>query len=354
MNGDPMESKSGFKIKFAFASIVPPLKGVDEPTETEIVESKILDETEPGFDYLLKLFDSVHNTCKIGITFESDGDQNNQIRSLIVNMVDKEDENLNLIDASWLANHLAKLTDERNKTGLFVILIGKKLQLNRVVLLRFRAEEVVYKKSLENGFRIDRLEQAYSQNSKYYKAAYYEDYSAKRSTFWDGFILDKQRRKETIVSEYWLKDFLLSDYSMSNYQGTLRLADYIKNFAKAIDDVAEQQTIFESVRNLRNNAEDRDISVLDFADDFLPVNLRSRFKEFVGQDDINASLFNIDFEAYDHALPYHVMQMENGISLIVPTFMGNDYLTISDAGNGKKKYSFEGKLIKSKFIKRNN
>lgn len=347
-----MESKNGFVIVFAYAAIVPPSYGVEKPAEK--IESKILEETEPGIEYLIKIFDTAHQACKIGINFISDDHQKNEVRTDILDILNSTNSNHKLKIADKLSESLSKITDDRNKTGLFVILVGKKLETNRIVLIRLRAEEVVYKKSVSKGFKIDKLEQAFSKKSNYYKVAYYEGHLAQRSTFWNGYILDRQKKSETVVSNYWLKEFLKSDYAMSPVQGTRRLADYIKSFVRTLENVQEQRIVYESVRTLRTNDTNDALSVIQYSEDYLPVILRERFRVFVGDDELNNTHFNVDFDTYDAELPYQVFEMQNGISLTIPTFMGENYLEITALNNGNSKYSFEGVLVNQKFTKKPN
>lgn len=346
-----MLTEAGFKLIFTFAATVPPLKLVTESEEK--VEAKIFDESEPGLKYLLKIFDEVTSNCKINVLFASNDNQQNGLRSNILSLLNSNRSDTQFKIAFDLSEKLAKATDDRNKHGLFIILIGKKLSSYRVVLIRFRAEEVVYKKVIKGGFKIDLLKEAFTKNSKHYKVAYFEDELAEKGSFWTGYILDRQRTGDAKneVSDYWIKDFLECEYAMTNLQGTRKLADYIKSYIKTLDSIDATNVVIDSVINLRNNL-GNEMSILSYAEDFLPPNLRTDFRNFVGDDDVNNTLFNIDIDTYDFELPFKTITTDNKITLTVPTFMGSSLLTEKILEDGRKEFTFSGRVTNLKFTKK--
>jgi len=345
-----MTTESGFEICFSFGAVVPPLKLIDE---TELaVETKVLQENEPGLDYLLKIFDKTTSDCKITINFIADDNQNNEIRSKMIGLLSDNEIDKKTEIGTELAKRLSKMTDERNKYGLFIILIGKKAQTYRAVLIRFKGEEVVYKKQMTDGFVIEILKEAYSKNSKHYKVVYFEDQVAERGNFWTGYVLDRQKqgKKNLEVSEYWIKDFLLCEYAMTDIQGTRKLAEEIKQFGSKLENVEDKIALVEAVVNLRNNPE-QEFSILQFADEFLPANIRYQFKEFVGDDEISNTVFNVEEETFKHELVFKTIKLDNQISLSIPTFMGNEFFEERLLNDGRKEFTVTGRVINLKFTK---
>jgi hypothetical protein len=341
-----MLTPGGFDIEFMYAATVPPKSG--EPVESISIESIEISQGN-GLNSLLKLFDDSLSKCKIGITWISNANQENEIRtsalSIIAGSFDEKKES-----SEFLAKRLASFTDERIKTGLLIIMSGKKARTNRLVILRFKAEEVLVREYENNRYVIKQFNEGFIKVSNYYKIACFEDDYAERGCFWDGFLLDHQKKDKISASDYWIKDFLMADYQMSPIQGTLHLSENIKKFAKQLQSTLEQEIVVNSVRNLLDSINEIEtFSINDYIQGYLPQNLQAPFLNSVMDDSIIDTVFNIDAETLKDELPFKVLQMQNQICLTVPTFLTDEIIETEELENGLTEYKFKGRLNKIKF-----
>lgn len=345
-----METKSGYIINYAYASIVPALKLIGNSVEK--IDSKLLDFKEKGFKYLVDIFDNATSECKIEINFKSSDQQHNDVRTQLLNILKEKEIEKKKTASDTLAEKLSKVTDERNKEGLFIILIGKKLKTFRIVLIRFRGEEVVIKRETKDSFTIDYVGNAYSKKSKFYKAVYYEDQEADRGNFWKGYTIDRQigQNNDYEVSAYWIHDFLESEFAMTSFQGTLHFAKVIREFSKQVEDPIEQGIFINSILALNQNT-DIPISLNSFADHYLQNPLREKFLDSISDKKTAEIFFSIDREMYVEQLGIKVIKMDNGIFLALPNFLTNNQVSIKEIPDGKKEFTITGKILKQRIRK---
>src|SRR5215217_2761449 len=79
-----MQTLNGFQINFIFLANVPPF----DAKSPAIIQTRILRQISKTTDYLLKIFDSAINDCKVEINFKSDGKQNNEFRKALMQIME--------------------------------------------------------------------------------------------------------------------------------------------------------------------------------------------------------------------------------------------------------------------------
>ena len=242
-----MQSANGFEIYFAYGAEVPPCKNLEKDV---IINSKLLSASDNGMNHLLEIFDKAMNDCKIEIMFDTPNqDQKNEFREKLIEMITSDNKREQIADE--FSKLLAKVTDNRIKEGFFVILIGKKLETHRVVMLRFRGESAMVKRKNGISFNLDLIAEAYSEKSQHYKAAVFEDIPSTR-TFWLGFLQDRQSKsqRDKDTSIYWIKAFLTARYKMTDIQGTQQISKLIREFFKQVDTIEEKERVISAVHLL--------------------------------------------------------------------------------------------------------
>jgi hypothetical protein len=344
-----MLSENGFNIEFAYVSWVPPLKHLGK--ESPKVISKPLDISNTAFKYFTTIFDSAINGCKIEIHFKTDGEQKNEVRDIILGLLNCTQQADKMKYANLLSYRLAEMSDNRNGTGLFVILEGKKSSTTRITLNRFREDEVVTTKLDRDDITVELLKQAFSKKSKYYKLAVYEDVISQRS-FWKGFAIDRQRTsldcKE--ISDYWIKDFLLSDQAINPVQGTRVLSKVIKSILKKELPLEEKEQIITGILALKHRA-DQFISIESFCKTYLSNELTYKLKQEVDDEIFFRSEFQIDADTYKIELGSKVTGLDNGVIVTAPTFVYDKYVQEEALGEGRTRVSVEGKIIDKRIDK---
>ncbi|MBM3181702.1 MAG: hypothetical protein FJZ86_15335 [Chloroflexi bacterium] len=334
-----MNTPNGFDIKFVFLAYVPPYREEEQPVD---LQTEIIQDPNMTTQYLFKIFDSAIDEAKIEIVFDSDGNQNNEIRSRILSIAQKGTINQKSSDAIKLAQNLYKVTDERNGTGLFSIIEGQKAQTTRIVLSRFKGDEGL----VNQGKRllIDYIPEIFTKKSNHYKLAVYEDIVSDKS-FWKGFSIDKQVSGKSYkpISFFWIESFLHSKTALTSAQGTLQFSKIIKAILLKTPEIEEQEEIISGVVNLRNK-KNAQISISDFCNTYLSDDLSKKIRQETNNDDFFNSVFVVDNEVYNKELGKTVLSLKDGIMAYVPTFSYDKHVTEKINDDGSKKIIIEGDL----------
>lgn len=190
----------------------------DKAGETEVHGTEITG-TGRLLEMLTDLYDRSDRDCRIPIRFimSDEGEQINIRRDTIIDMINNEDYESGRV----LAKALQDVTTHRSGMGLFFIITGKESNRNKILLSRFPADNGIMAESRQDG-RIDVkfIERVFMKNAKSYKAVVYEG-SSVDSHFWDGFATDKQINVGIrTISDYWVKDFLKSDFLINSALGS--------------------------------------------------------------------------------------------------------------------------------------
>lgn len=329
-----------FDIKFAYASWVPPFKSEEE--DNIQITSKLLDSSNTAFKYFIKIFDESISNCKIEILFKSNDSQENEIRKSLMDLMQNNRHQDKKRIADILSKRLAKLTDNRNGTGLFVIIEGKKAETTRLLLNRFREDEVVFSDVDGRELNIQLLTQAFSKKSRYYKLAVYEDIFSERS-FWKGFAIDKQKNSGSSkeISDYWIKDFLLCDLAVNSIQGTKSFSKVIRSILRKTDLIEEKEMIISGILSLKNRSEQY-ISVESFCDTYLNEELKAKIRTALNDNYTFQSIFKVDSETYKQELGSKVTTLNTGVIVSAPTFLYDEYVKEEELEDGRMKLTVEG------------
>ncbi|WP_462255146.1 hypothetical protein [Ferruginibacter sp.] len=337
-----MKTNNGFEINFVYLAYIPPFHDEDQPY---ILETELIKTESKTTEYLFKIFDSAIDVAKIEILFNSDDKQNNDTRNTILSISQLSTAKAKTTHAQKLAQKLYEITDERNGTGLFTILEGKKEQTTRIVLTRFKGVEglVNHGKKL----LIDYISEVFTKKSNHYKMAVYEDILSTKS-FWKGYSIDKQISGSSYkpISFFWIESFLDSKTALTAAQGTLQFSKVIKAILLKTTDIAEQEEIISGVINLRSK-KNIQMSVSDFCSTYLSESITAKIKNETNDDFFN-SIFLVDNEVYKKEFGKTVLSLQDGITAYVPTFNYEKHVTETLNKDGSKNITIEGKLNSKK------
>ncbi len=338
-----------FEIKFAYASWVPPNK--NEEDSNIFITSKLLDSKNSALNYFIKIFDTAISSCKIEVIFKSNDSQENEIRNLLLELLNKTLKTEKKIVADKFSKKLSKLTDNRNGTGLFVIIEGKKADTTRIIFNRFREDEVVFSDVKNDELTVQLLSQAFSKKSRYYKLAVYEDQMSNRS-FWKGFAIDKQKTTGSAkeISDYWIKDFLMCEPAVNSIQGTKSLSKIIRSILRKSDSIPEKELIISGILALKNR-DDQYISVESFCDSYLNSSLKERIKHELNDNYTFQSTFELDNETYTKELGSKITALESGVIVTAPTFLYDQFVSEVELDGGLTELTIKGKVIDKKLSK---
>src|SRR5262249_36937431 len=129
---------------------------------------------------------------------------------------------------------------------LFLI-SGREGRNHKIVISRFPTDFAILAEENQEDLTVEFLERVFMKSATSYKAALYQDGSFDPG-FWLGRAVDKQINSRVAqVSDYWILDFLDSDFQVTGPQGTRRLGIALRNAAKKAGNVHVKSEIAAAV-----------------------------------------------------------------------------------------------------------
>ena len=233
--------------------------------------------------------------------------------------------------------------------GLLFFCIGSEGESSKIVISRFPADEgVVAEKALDK-LTVSFVEQVFLKSSHSYKAAMYS--SASSSDFWTGFAVDKQiNHGLKSIADYWITDFLASDFKTTSAAGTKRLANALKNAISSSNNMVIKHESASCVQ-LANNMPSKATTIEDFCSHF---NLSPETKDLVCKQVMPSRLLNEKFKfdksEFNKQISYKLVELDNGamLSALVEKF---DKCFDQSKNEGSITFTTTGNIVEEKLRK---
>jgi hypothetical protein len=303
--------------------------------------------TEVALDDLLGgmltgIFENARVDCNIEIVFQPDaGVQHNACRDDVVAYVSDP----TLDHGRRLAERLQLVTTNRSGLGLLFLMTGTEGKQKRVVVSRFPADQGIIAEEDRDRLSVEFIERVFMKSAHAYKSVVYQSDSLKGG-FWDGRAIDKQIAgglKE--ISDYWVRDFLLSDLRVTGPAGTKRFALGLREAIRTSGSLDQRQELvaaagvargfdgsISSARQLmtRLALSPESIELVEAATPN-PTSLDEAF-EFVGEE----------FSAH---LLYRMVELDNGGVLLADDSKFDEVFQREVEPNGERvRFSTEGRI----------
>jgi hypothetical protein len=262
------------------------------------------------FDMLKELYDKSDAECNFEISFNHNaaGEQQNDCRDLLVAYA----RTPSLSAGRALAERLQGFTNQKSGLGLLFIIAGKQGRETKLLISRFPADSGILAEEDEQALSVQFLEKVFMKNSHAYKAALYRGTSFS-SQFWDGNAVDKQINSSILtISNYWIRDFLASDFRTTAAAGTRRLAVALRTAMKKTNDLSVKAEITAGAQ-LASSITGRATSIQDFVTRF---GLSDAAKEVIKSELRNEQLFTERFTFSKAEFAKHIafrsVELSNG------------------------------------------
>jgi hypothetical protein len=300
------------------------------------------------FDMLNEIFERAELECDIPIRFAmaEDGSQNNEARDFIISFI----ENPGLPTGEALANRMRDFTTQKSGLALLFIISGTEGNDKKVVLSRFPADEGIVVEQGKKGLQVEYIERVFMKNKRFYKAAIYRGNSLK-GDFWDGLAVDKQIDKLSgDAANYWIFDFLDSDFITTSKSGTRRLANAFRSATSKTNDLAVKKELV-AASTLVHNLKGRKTSIEAVIQRF---NLTEAAKEILSKQVSHPGLleekFLLDGEEYSQHAAYTSIELDNNAVLAAPQEDFEKYFSKEnvDGDPDKVRFTIEGKITDEK------
>jgi hypothetical protein len=300
------------------------------------------------FDLLDGIYVKSDTECDVDIAFvpSTDGKQTTACRDLVTGYLTKPD----LTRGKAIATRLAAHTDGRSGLGLLFLIAGKIGNEHKIVLSRFPTDSAIYVDENPKALTVEFLERVFMKNKTSYKAVVYRHTSLKAG-FWSGRAIDKQLN--TLLGEpsnYWISDFLLSDFKTTPAAGTRRLAVAIRDAGKKASLPIKQE--FTAAGTLANGLTGQHLSIIDFANRMgLSNEAREAILSELKSPKAANEIFPFDASTYKSLVAYKAVELSNGALLTADTEKFDEVFH-QEAIEGTKdeiKFTTKGTIVDEKF-----
>jgi len=299
------------------------------------------------FNLLDGIYAKSDTECDVDIAFvpTADGKQTNACRDLILAYLAKPD----LVKAQAIASRLAGHTDGRSGLGLLFLIVGKEGREHKIVLSRFPTDSAIYVDENPKALTVEFLERVFMKNKTSYKAVVYQHASLKAG-FCAGRAVDKQLNSLLgEPSNYWISDFLLSDFRTTPAMGTRRLAVAIRDAVKKSALPIKQELT--AAGTLAGGLAGQHLSIADFA---MRMGLSKEARDaIIGELNSPAlaqEIFRFDAGTFRSLVAYKAVELNNGAMLMADSERFDDVFQ-KEAVEGVRdqvKFTTEGVIVDEK------
>lgn len=295
-------------------------------------------------DMLKGIYETSDEQCTIDIAFRlsDDGAQENFCRTLLTTYMTQP----SMANGRVIAERLMAATTRKSGLGLLFLLVGSETGgFTKLVVSRFRADTAIAADQVKESLSVQYLERVFMKKATSYKAVRYFDKSL-QAGFWEGRAIDRQVNVgPDSISDYWIRDFLSSDFRTTSAQGTRRIADAIqKAVSKASNEEARSELI--ALAHLMRGMNGKMVSINHLMDQYtVGVEARGLIEAHVPQR-LRDEQFKLSLDEFDRQLPRQSLVLDTGASVSGPTAkFGQLFKQEAIPGSNKVRISTEGRPV---------
>jgi len=265
------------------------------------------------YQMLSRLFIKSVTECNIEISFNPapDGSQQNDCRDEIITLLNEQSAEA----GRKLAQRLQNVTTHRSGLGLLFLIVGRNDHHRRMLVSRFPADYGILAEENQTNLRVEFLEKVFMRNALSYKAVLYEGDSLD-SDFWTGRAIDRQVNSNlTDISNYWIREFLISDFMTTPAAGTRRLAIALKEAMRSGVSLQSKEEISAAAR-LAQGLDGQTISINDVAERFrFSDETQIAVNQQIKHTGLSSDHFIFSTDEFRKVLPYRSLELNNGAIL---------------------------------------
>lgn len=335
-------------IEHIHTYLVHPGKGSTEPSR---IRGNTLPLDGKMFSLLSVIYINSDRDCPIEISFNhrDDGTQQNPCRDLIAAYLSEP----TLPHGRQIAERLEKVTTHRSGLGLLFLISGKEGREHKLVISRFPADVGILAEESERALTVEFLERVFMKRATTYKAAAYQDNSLSAG-FWIGRAVDKQINSDVVqLSNYWIAEFLDSDFRTTAAAGTKRLAVALRDAARKSTDLTVKKEIAAAV-TLASSLAGHRLNIKEFSDRFgLSANAQDALAKEIKNSSVLQERFQFDANEFAKQVPYRTIELNTGVILTADATQFDKVVRqeVVDRSEGTVRLSAEGKIMNEKLMK---
>lgn len=299
------------------------------------------------FDLLNDIYGKSEQQCDVDITFRptTDGKQQNDCRDLIIDYL----SNSSAQNAAKIAHRLGEHTDRRSGLGLLFLIAGKVGREHKIVLSRFPTDSAIYVDENPNALSVQFLERVFMKNKTSYKAVLYR-HASLTGGLWSGKAIDRQLNPLSgEPSNYWISDFLLSDFTTTSAGGTRRIANAIRDAVKNAPLELKQELT--AAGTLAPGLAGQSLSIGQFCSRLgLSAAAKAAIASQLKSSKALEEVFKFDAVIYRDIVAFKSIELSNGATLTADTEKFDSVFQQQPVdGTDEVKYVTKGKVVDERF-----
>jgi hypothetical protein len=326
-------------LKHIHSLLIHPAKGEDEQPDiggTSVPLSGKLGEM------LRSVYDRARSECDIEIVFRRDdsGAQHNECRADIVAFT----QSPSLPKARRLAARLQTVTTHRSGLGLLFLMTGHEAKATRLVMSRFPADQGIIAEEQRDRLSVEFIERVFMKSAKAYKSAVYQGESFDRG-FWDGRAIDRQISGPKEISDYWIRDFLVSELRTTGPAGTKRLATAFRSAIRDAEELSVRQELI-AAATLSRGQHKKVATARQFVEDLgLSTAAAAGLERQLPRVELMDDVFEFDAEEFNRHLHYRLVELDNGAVLMAEDRAFDDVFEREAMPRERVRYSTQGRVV---------
>jgi hypothetical protein len=321
--------------------LIHPAKHAEEQPE---ISGSELPRSGQLYAMLERLFTRAPQDCDIEIVFRPNdkGEQQNVCRDFLVAYAQEP----TLVNGRSMASRLQEVTTHRSGLGLLFLMKGVTGGAHVVVISRFPADQGVIATEHAQRLTVEFIERVFMKSAKAYKCAIYSSDSFERG-FWDGRAVDHQISGPRELSDYWIRDFLISELRTTGPAGTKRLAVAIRNAIRTVREFSTRHELVSAASLLRGQHGQyrsarqlvEQIGLSDEAKRALEANFP--------RPDLMDEVFQFDRAEFQRHALYRAVELDNGGLLIAEDACFDEVFEQQPINAHEKRfrYTTEGRVV---------
>ncbi len=324
--------------------LVHPRKGSEDEAD---IQGTNLDLNGRLFDLLNDIYNRSDAECDIDIKFTHtpDGVQQNDCRDLVRQYAGSPTK----ARGRAIARRLEANTDKRSGLGLLFLIAGQEGNRRKLLISRFPTDVAIYVEEDPQAFTVEFLERVFMKNRASYKAVMYSDNSVDAG-FWKGKATDKQLNSQSgEPSNYWIADFLASEFTVTAAAGTRRLASAFRSAIEKADLDLKQEIM--AAATLSAGLAGQRTSIENVAQRFgLSPAAQQAIAGELKNPRTAREMFQFDLAEFNRLAAFKTTELSNNGILTAPSANFDDifHREVVDEATGQIRITTEGKVINEK------
>lgn len=334
-------------IKFIHSYLVRPTDDEDDhpPIGTIVPLSGDL------YRILKAIFDKSDLECKIEVVFsKSDtGSQHNEVRQILVDMLEEEDDTTRDAVVLQLAVRLLDHTNGVTGPGLLFVIGGVDNGKSKIMVSRFPADEGIMADEQGGKLTVAFVDKLFMKNRNSYKAVVFHRLSP-TSTRRSGQAVDKQvNDTKNPSSRYWIENFLECELAVTPQAGSERFATALREIYNATSDLDDKMLLAAAAKMLQNFGGQKHtprelLEKLNLSDDVI-----NAVEKRIGKHAM-AETFELNIEYFKSSFRYQSKLLHTGV-MITAEVDEYDKVVHEKEVEGETQITTRGRIVNSKVQK---